>query len=363
MRRIRSVLARGGASRGLIIQKADIADLDPAMLEETFARLVGSPDPGARQVDGVGGGTATTSKVVVLSPVDDAPGEIWYDFFQIDVASGRADQRGTCGNLTAAAAQYAVAEGLVSVTEPVTPVLLRSSNTGRTMAAEVPVVDGAVSESDPVIIRFLQPAGGVTGALFPGGLPQRAYTINGSQVAVTLIDVVNPLALIDAASINIDPTISAEEIDRDAALLDLMDRVRRQAACDFSLRETPENDGQSLKSLPFVGLCGAPAAYAESSGRRVPSGDYSLSIRLLSSGTAHRAVPLGAALACAAAARLAGTVAHRVSTSDSGTVRLGHSSGILTVEVQLNDRGDSETIDSVAVSLTGRRIMEGTAFA
>lgn len=367
-----AVLARGGTSRGLIFRDTDLAGLSEAERELLFARAVGSPDPGGRQVDGVGGGTATTSKVAVVGRPHRDDADVRYDFYQIDVTTGRAELRGTCGNLTAAVAQFAVDEGLIPVVDGVTEVRMHNTNIDRIVVARVPVADGRAARTGdhalagvpgtgaPVDVRFRSPAGGVLGDLFPLGASLSTFDVDGRPVDLTVVDVVNPLVLIDASGLGIPADITPAALEADSSAMARLESLRARVAAEVGLATSAESARTDSPTVPFVGICGPAAPYRTLGGEEVASADVSLLVRMLSTGSAHRALPLGAGLAAAAAARLPGTVAARaVGERPAGhTVRLGHPSGILEVTVRTSEH-EPPTVDEVGVVLTARRIMTG----
>jgi 2-methylaconitate cis-trans-isomerase PrpF len=348
---IPAILARGGTSRGLVLSATDLAGIERERWPLVFARLLGSPDPGGRQVDGVGGGNATTSKVSVLSRSESHPGAVDYEFFQIVVETGAVDQVGTCGNMSSASAQAAVTLGLVPATDPLTRVRLHDVNTGRMVEVDVVtaggkvvtdgdfVQDGVATPGSPIVERFLDPGGATTGLLLPTGALTDELADTGMHAS--LIDCFNPVAFVHASSIAgmaWDPAT----LERTTTMDDL-ERIRRWAAVRCGFAES-EDDPASAPYYPFVGVYWDPAMGAPAA---PPWRGTGPAILVLSGGRAHRAAPLGATIAAAALARLRG--------NEDDRIRIRHPSGGTEIGV-ISERGE---IASASVTLTAREIMRG----
>lgn len=371
---IRAVLARGGSSRGLILHRDELERIPQSSRHKVIARLVGSPDPTGRQVDGVGGGNVSTSKVAVVGPSERSGCDLDYEFYQVEVATGAIERRGTCGNLTTAVGQYAVHERLVPVEEPATTVRLNDVNTGQVIHVVVPVEQGEVRyDGDAVTAgvpgsgaavgsRFLRPGGAVSGRMYPTGEARDEIPVGGDRLAVTLIDVVSPVALIHADSFSTPPPWDPGAIAADSRLLSTMEQVRRWAAVACGMASALEHAGTQSPVLPFVGYFW-DAAMRPVEGTPTPV-DGGATVRMLSGGLLHGALPLGAALATAAAVRLRGGGTD--AGGDVRTVGLRHASGVLSIDTACPAGADAAVdtdvaalIDWVGVAQTGRRIMAG----
>lgn len=179
MSELHGTLYRGGSSRGLLVHRKELVGIEDAALPGVLAHIMGSPDPTSRQVDGLGGGTSTTSKVVPIEPSADPRWDIEYAFHQVIVGTGDDDTRGTCGNLVAAPGCFAVEEGIVTPVEGLTPVRIRDLNIWQTIVVDVPTVDGRVIEHGPlrmdgvpgvgapIAVSFVRPGGATTGRTLP----------------------------------------------------------------------------------------------------------------------------------------------------------------------------------------------------
>lgn len=297
-----SVWMRGGTSKCWIYRSNQLPD-DPEDRDAVLVRLLGSPDP--RQIDGVGGATSTTSKVIVVEGVGDTGG-VHYVFGQVSVDSPRVEWESNCGNCASALALYAVQEGLVSLRSPRTELLMTNSRTGLVFGAAVdspdathPPRDGA--ESVPgahypgvrVVLEWQAPDR--VGPLpLPTGNPVDVLDLDGRPVRATLIDAGAPAALLSADDLGID--CAALDLDGVSRLLPLLMSARRLAGERMGLTSSP------LQSIPKVGLVGAGPS----------GGTANVEARMISMTAPHPAIGVTSAIAVAAAATLPGTLVHDV---------------------------------------------------
>ena len=137
-RRIRAVFVRGGTSRALIFHHRDLPG-DREAWNPIFLAALGSPDPNGRQLDGLGGGISSLSKVAVVGPATRADADVDYTFGQVEVTRAAVDYRGNCGNISSAIGPFALDEALVPAREPDTVVRIHNTNTRKLIHAHVPV--------------------------------------------------------------------------------------------------------------------------------------------------------------------------------------------------------------------------------
>ncbi|MEE9298148.1 MAG: PrpF domain-containing protein, partial [Acidimicrobiia bacterium] len=65
----------------------------------------------------------------------------------------------------------------------------------------------------------------------------------------------------------------------------------------------------------------------------------------------------------AVAARIPGTIVAQVAEQhDEGTLRIGHTSGVMAVGVAVAPDGDAWRVERASYDRTARRLAEGTAF-
>jgi 2-methylaconitate isomerase len=306
--------------------------------------------------------------VVAVSRSDRPDTDVEYLFAQVGIDQALVDYRGNCGNLTTAVGRYAIDEGLVRVSGPVTPVRLLNRNTGTRIIAHVPIADGRAATSGdcavagvpgtgaPVITEYLDPAGAVLGALLPTGRARDIVTVPGlAPVAVSLVDVAGPVAFARAADLGLDPLLDPVAANADAGLLRRLEELRGACAVLAVLAATREVARTASPALPRLALIGG--------GHSDRPGDFSL--RALSMGRVHHACPMTVLMCAAAAALIPGTVPHAAARTrgglpeGGGTVRIAHPKGIAAATVRL---GDGAAVDSVSITRTARRLLAGEAY-
>ena len=360
-----SVFMRGGTSKGLFFHRRDLPE-ERAEWDALFLAALGSPDPHGRQLDGMGGGISSLSKVVVVSPSTRPGVDIDYLFGQVAVDRALVDYRSNCGNLTAAVGPFAVDEGLVRATDGEARLILHNCNLeqtiearfevagGRAMVEGKTVLDGVAGQGAPIELSFLEPGGAVTGRLLPTGRARDVLDVPGSgEIEATLIDASTALVCVRAEALGLSGVEPPDAIESDPALLERLEAIRRAGAAAMGI--PPETE-----SVPKVGFVAPPADAETLNGARLAADCADLSARVISMGRPHRALPLTAALALAAAARIPGSIAAEAARqADACTpVRLGHPSGVAEVAVELS-AADPPHVARVTVTRTARRLMEG----
>ena len=361
-----AVFMRGGTSKGLFFHRRDLP-AERAAWDALFLSALGSPDPHGRQLDGMGGGISSLSKVVVVSPSTRPGVDIDYLFGQVAVERALVDYRSNCGNLTAAVGPFAVDEGLVRAMDGEARLTLHNLNLDQTIEARFEVaggravvegetvLDGVAGQGAPIELSFLEPGGAVTGRLLPTGRARDVLDVPGfGAIEATLIDASTALVIVRADALGLRGVELPDAIERDPSLLARLEAIRRAAAAAMGI--PPETE-----SVPKVGFVAPPVDAMTLSGARLAAGAADLSARVISMGRPHRALPLTAALALAAAARIPGTIAAGATCSgiaDDASVRLGHPSGVAEIAVELS-AADPPHVARVTVTRTARRLMEG----
>jgi hypothetical protein len=344
---------RGGTSKGVFLLAEDLPAPGPER-DDLLLRIMGTPDP--MQIDGMGGTFSSTSKVVVVER--DSPSSVVYWFAQIGVDRAVVDWSGNCGNLTSAVGPFAIDEGLVEATEPVTRLRLHNGNTGVLVEVEVQVaggrartvgdlaVAGVPGTGSPVVTRYLDPSGGALGALFPTGAPSDVLAVEGREITVSILDVTHPYVFVDARAVGLGGDArSVAELNRDEDLLHAVEAIR--AACAVRVGAAPTAAEATLAApiTPRIVLV-------------EPDPRESLRATAFSMGQVHRALPMTGALCLAAAALLPGTVVATIAADAAPEVRIRHPRGIATVVADVSDG----TVRSVGVVRTARRLMDGTVY-
>ena len=372
-KKIPAAFMRGGTSKGIIFLDNHLPK-DPEIRNRVILAAYGSPDPDRRQVDGMGGAISVTSKVAIISPAADAENDVVYEFGQVSIDRPLVDYKGTCGNIAAAVAVFAVDEGLVSTEEPVTTVRIFQKNTAKKIIAEVPVkngvydetgdyaVDGVPGTGGKIVIRYIEPGGSVTGKLFPSGnLIDTVEVPALGTVRMTIIDVGNPWVLVPAKDLGLKGT-EIKEVEQDEKIRTVLETVRGYAAVMTGFASTPQEATQRSQAVPKIGFFSEPQPYVTLKETRVDRSDIDLVTRVMTMGILHKSMAVSCPMAIAGAAAIEGTTVYEMLGERAGgkdTLRIGHPSGIFDVEAKVEKQGDTYVLKEAAYGRTARRLMEG----
>lgn len=360
-------IMRGGTSRGVLLSLEDVPPEGPDR-DRFLIALIGSNDPG--QMDGFGGNTSTTSKVMLVSH-EPEQADIAYLFAQVDPRNPVVDYGGNCGNMTSAVALYAVMEDLVPATSPVSRSTLLNLNTATRILAHVPTgAEGPITSGDyrvagisapgaEIVTEYLDPAG--QNGQLPTGVPTETLSVaDVGDVTVSIVDVSSPLAFVHARDVGLEGTELPDRIDGDDGLLHRLEAIRGTAAVRLGLVERPENAARRTPGIPKLAIVTDPRDYATSLGTTVESDEVDIVARIMSVQRAHHAFAMTGALCTAAATALEGTIPNAVSRgSGSESVRIGHPKGVTTVGIAVSKSDNGTRVESVSVSRTARCLMRG----
>lgn len=374
-RRIPATYMRGGTSKGVFFL-GDSLPADPRERERVLLRVIGSPDPYRKQIDGMGGATSSTSKIVLVSKSSRPDCDVDYLFGQVAIDAPLIDWSGNCGNLTTAVGPFAIEQGLVkAAADGVAPVRIWQANIAKRIIAHVPMRGGEVEEDGDfeldgvafpaaeIRLEFLD-AGGVGDApLLPTGNPVDELDVPGAgRITATLINAGNPAIIVDASSLGLKGTEMQADVNGDAALLARCEAIRAHGAVAMGLAASAQEATASRPATPRLAFVAPPHAYTASNGRPIAQEDIDLLARFLSMGALHHALPGTGAVGLAVAAALPGTLAHRIVGDKSAggrQVRLGHPSGTLPVGAEMIREGAAWRVAKAIVSRSARRLMVG----
>ncbi|PBC51542.1 2-methylaconitate cis-trans isomerase PrpF family protein [Rhodococcus sp. ACPA1] len=378
MRRYPAVFMRGGTSKALVFHAADLPE-DRSQWDRLFLAAMGSPDPSGRQLDGMGGGISSLSKVCVVGPPTHPDADVDYTFAQVQVTSAAVDYGGNCGNMSSAVGPFAVDEGLVSPKDGEVVVRIHNTNTGKIIHSTFWVrdgqavteggysIDGVAGTGSPIRLDFLDLGGAATGLLLPtGNVVDTLSVADAPSVIVSMVDAANPCVFVEAGALGLDGTELPEHIESLPEHLQRLESIRQAASVAMGV--APTTDAAALNRLvPFVAVVARSAPYSTLSGRRVAVDDTDLLVRFLSSGQPHRAVPVTGAMCSAIASRVPGTVVHAaLGGPDHPTIRLGTPSGVLEVNASVTTDGPAPQLyraDFASTYRTARRLFEGRVLA
>jgi 2-methylaconitate cis-trans-isomerase PrpF len=366
---VEGLLLRGGTSRGLFVRRADLPDRP---LDDLALSLFGSPDP--IQVDGVGGSHSHTSKLMIVARSARSGVDLDYTFGQVGVTEPTVDWSGNCGNLTSAVGAFGLLSGLLDppAADGDWSVTLYNTNTDTRVDQQLRVedgdpalrgdytIDGIAGTGARVDSTFVDPAGGVTGALFPTDEAHDTLAVDGDEYDVSLVDVATPNVFVRASDLGLSGTELPATLRADEELLSLVERIRGAGAVRMGLAETPDEARTERPGVPQIALVSAPQSYEETTGGTVDAAATTLTSRVFTTGTPHHAYAMTGAMCLAAAARLPGTVPHAVARAGNRSVTVGHPKGRITVDVTVGP--DEASVQRVAVGRTTRPIMAGRVF-
>lgn len=372
--KIPAVYMRGGTSKGVFF-RADALPADPIERDRILLRVIGSPDPYGKQIDGMGGATSSTSKVVLVSKSKRADCDVDYLFGAVAIESPVIDWSGNCGNLTAAVGPFAIAEGLINgIDNGIEQVRLWQTNIGKRIIAHVPMrqgqvveegdfeLDGVTFPSAEIKLEFLEPGGagddGKGGRTFPSGNVVDALKIPGlGKIGATLINAGNPTVIVEAKALGLQGIELQDTVNNDERLLSLCEAIRAHGAVAMGLAVTVAEATTKRPATPKLAFVSAPQAYVASSGRVIGKDSIDLTARILSMGKLHHAMTGTGAIAVAAA--IPGTLIERTVGKRSDEIRFGHPSGLLSVGATAAIENGEWTVTRAVMSRSARRLMEG----
>ena len=371
--RLRAVFMRGGTSKAVIFRRADLPT-DEAAWPAIFSRVMGSPDPNMRQLDGMGGGISSLSKICIIGPPSRADADVDYTFAQVGVDSDIVDFGSNCGNMSSAVGPFAVEEGFVARPNGDRAVVrIHNTNTKKIIVSRFHmdgeyaavegdlVLDGVAGSGSPIKLDFLSPAGAKTGKLLPTGAPLQMLDVPGlGAIAASMIDAAAACVFVRAADLGCTATERPDAMERDAALMEKLEAIRRAASLAMGITKDLDAAGRAMAS-PKVAMVAAPAEFRTLSGRAMAPGDTDIMIRMISSGQPHRAVPLTGSLCLAVACRVPGSIPNMIA-GGTGDVRIGHPSGMVLVAADIRVGADGIAANAATVYRTARRLFQGEVF-
>ena len=373
---------RGGTSKGVFFRLQDLpaaAQVPGAARDALLLRVIGSPDPYGKQIDGMGGATSSTSKTVILSKSTKAGHDVDYLFGQVAIDKPFVDWSGNCGNLSAAVGSFAIANGLVDAARiphnGVAVVRVWQANIGKTIIAHVPVTNGAVQETGDfeldgvtfpaaeVKLEFLDPAAeeeGAGGSMFPTGQLVDDLDVPGiGTLRVTMINAGIPTIFVDADAIGYKGTELQDAINGDPVALARFETIRAHGALRMGLISHLD-EAAKRQHTPKVAFVARPASYVSSSGKQVKAEEIDLLVRAMSMGKLHHAMMGTAAVAIGTAAAIPGTLVNLAAGGgEKSSVRFGHPSGTLVVGAEATQVDGDWSVTKAIMSRSARVLMEG----
>ena len=380
--RIPATYMRGGTSKGVFFRLEDLpaaAQIPGPARDRLLLRVIGSPDPYGKQIDGMGGATSSTSKAVIVSSSTRPDHDVDYLFGQVAIDKAFVDWSGNCGNLSAAVGPFAIAGALVDPArvprDGIATVRIWQANIGKTIVAHVPMTGGAVQETGDfeldgvtfpaaeVQLEFMDPAAeeeGTGGAMFPTGNLVDDLEVPGvGTLKATLINAGIPTIFVEASAIGYTGTELQDAINGDEKALAMFETLRAHGALRMGLIASLDQIG-TRQHTPKVAFVAPPADYVASSGKAVKAGDVDLLVRAMSMGKLHHAMMGTAAVAIGTAAAIPGTLVNQAAGGgERGAVRFGHPSGTLRVGAEAVLVDGAWHVTKAVMSRSARVLMEG----
>ena len=372
-----AVFMRGGTSKGLFFRAEDLPS-DPAGRDRFILRATGSPDPNGRQLDGMGGGVSSLSKVMIVSRSGREGVDVDYDFGQIAIGEPVIDRNANCGNLSAAVGVFAVEAGLVTPPDGEAVLRMLNVNTQKRVDCVLQIaggharvrgdcaIAGVAGTGAPIRLDFLEPGGAGTGALLPTGAPVDMLELpDGTSVAASIVDATNLCVFVRAADMGLAGTELPTELRSKLPVILRFEAIRGAAAVKAGVAASAEQATRTSPASPKIAMVAAAADAPTLSGEGLRAGDCDIQVRMIAMGAPHLAIQLTGALCVGVAAQVPGTLVQECArpVAAGAAFRVGHGSGVLPVEAVVTQRGDGWFAERASVYRTARVLMEGRVFA
>lgn len=369
---------RGGTSKGVFFNLEDLpqpAQVAGEARDKLLLRVIGSPDPYAKQIDGMGGATSSTSKTVIVSRSERVDHDVDYLFGQVSIDKPFVDWSGNCGNLSAAVGPFAIHAGLIDEDRipenGIVTVRVWQVNIGKTILIHVPIVNGFVQETGAfeldgvtfpaaeIQVDFVDPADG-EGSMFPtGNLVDDLVVPDVGTFNATFINAGIPTIFIDAEALGYQGTELQDDINNDEFALARFESIRAHGALKMGLIDSLE-EAQTRQHTPKIAFVSQPKSYLSSSGKTVEAGEVDILVRALSMGKLHHAMMGTAAVAIASAACVSGTLVNLAAGGgEKESVTFGHPSGTLKVGAKAKQTEQGWVVEKAIMSRSARILMEG----
>lgn len=369
---IPAVFMRGGTSKALMLHTRDL----PAAQDDwgpLFTAAMGSPDPYGRQLDGMGGGVSSVSKVCIIGPSAREDADVDYTFCQVLVKDSAVQYKGNCGNMSSAVGPFAVDEQLVRPNGDSATVRIFNTNTQKIINGTFPledgvarydgdmVIPGVAGSGAPIRLDFVQPGGATTGKLLPTGHVLERLDVPGlGAIEASMVDAANAAVFVRARDVGLTGLELPDELEARPDMLALLDAIRVQASVRMGIAGS-EEEARRVTIVPFVAIVSPASDSPTLSGEPVRAGDVDLTVRVISNGQPHRALPLTISLCTAVAARIGGTLVAEMAreTAPGEPIRLGMPSGILTVGSDVGQENGAWVARAGSFYRTARRLFDG----
>jgi len=368
---IKATYYRGGTSKGVFFQKKDLPTQDEKELNKIFLKVIGSPDPNGRQLNGMGGGVSSVSKCVIISPSERDDADVDYNFIQIAVDQPIAEWNNNCGNLSGAVGPYAVQEGIIKPKEGENKIRIYQVNTDKIIHSTFNVKDGKPEiEGDYTIagvyggaskvrLDYLEPGGSGTGKLLPTGNVIDEIEIDGfGKIKVSVVDAATPLIYIQAEDLGLKGTESPDELDSNTEKMEIIQKIRRKCAFMTGLSKS---EHEAPMNTPRIGIVTSPKDYISLDKSNIKGDDQDITARMFSMGKTHKAIMGTAGVNIGVAAAIEGTIPNLIKRKGSNPLELraGNPSGVMTAGAVIEQVDGKPHAKSAIMYRTFRPLMRG----
>ena len=368
-----ALFMRGGTSKAIMFDRRDLP-AERTEWDPIFLSAMGSPDPAARQLDGMGGGITALSKVCVVSPSSRNDADVDYTFAQVAVKNATVDYKSNCGNMSSAIGPFALEKGMVSAQDGETVVRIYNTNTdkiihstfrvqgGRPIYGGDLVIPGVHGSGSPVRLDFIEPGGATTGKLLPTGNAVDVLDVEGfGSIEASLVDAANACVFVRAKDIGLEGTELPEAIETRTDVLNLLAAIRETGSVKMGIAADLDGARKS-PVVPYVGFVGEAGDMPIISGEAVRADEMDVNMRIIANGLPHKALPLTVSLCAAVAMRIEGTIPAQATkaTSSTAPLRLGMPSGVLTVSADVRSSGKDWDARYGSFYRTTRKLFEGS---
>jgi 2-methylaconitate isomerase len=371
--KIPAVFMRGGTSKAIVFHQKDLPT-DRAAWDRIFLTAIGTPDPYGRQLDGMGGGISSLSKICVVGPSSRQDADIDFTFVQVMIKDKLLDYTSNCGNMSSAMGPFAIDEGLVKAGDGDTVVRIHNTNTQKVIHARFPVVQGIAEVNGdleipgvagtgaPVRLEFLDPGGATTHKLLPTGNVKDILQVPGlGPVEASMVDVANACVFVRARDLGLTGTELPDKLEANPDVMRKMHAIRIAASIAMGIASHTE-DAEKNMGNPGIGFVSGPQDATLLSGAVCSASQVDMTARMVSKGQVHRALPLTRTLCMAAAARIEGTLVHecaRTTDNPDNEIRISMPSGVLVAAAIVRQKNGQWNVEKGAFLRTQRRLFEG----
>ena len=379
-RPIPATYMRGGTSKGVFFRRSDLPH-DPFEKDRVLLRTIGSPDPYWQHMDGMGGATSSTSKVVMVWPSSEPGCDVEYDFGQVAVDKPVIDWSGNCGNLTSAVGPFAITQGMLQAPrDGIAQVHLRNRGMDARIDAYIPMSDGEVVEGGDfeldgvafpgaeIRLEFLYSdheadSSSASDSLFPTGLRMEKLDVSGlGSFDATMMTAGNPTVFVLASQLGLQGNEGQTCINTDAAMLAKLEAIRLCGAVRMGMARNSREAAEVCLHTPKICFIGMPSEFVAASGRVVPVTEIDLNARIVSMGKLHHAMTGTGAIALGVAAATPGTLVSQLLEGARSSICFGHASGSMRVGAEAEESDGTGRVTKVVLSRSARRLMEGSVF-